>query len=530
MATGIRGTAGDDNLTGSSGNDNFLLWQGGNDTVAAGDGNDIFRMAGTLNAGDSLDGGTGKDAVILNGDYSAGVVFGADTITNVEVLALAGRHSYDLTTNDGNIASGARMLVKAGALGSGDHLTFDGSAETDGGFYVLAGAGDDTVTGGAKHDIFNLSQGGTDTVHGGGGNDTFLLGDSLWSDDQIDGGAGQNTLHVGGFSGGDTIVFTDTTVQHIQDFVIDGGSGLSITTVDATVAAGQTMTFDASTSNDFTLDVSAETDSHFVVIGSAGDDTVHFGKLTIDDKIDGGTGGDDTLYINGDVGSDSLALNPDTMVNVDHLIVAADAEIELALNDATIAAGATMTFDGRADATHGFYIDGEFETDGHLDITGGGGFGVLGGGALSDTLTTTAHTSWYELVGMGGADTLNLSSGEDDVGYVEVSDSTGAAHDVVSGFDAGEDFFAFFGSTVGGFDGVLTGKVDATSLDSDLHAITSGALVANDAWEVDVTSGDLSGHQFLIVDVDGNAQYDGGSDYLIDITGHTGTITAGNFI
>jgi hypothetical protein len=72
-------------------------------------------------------------------------------------------------------------------------------------------------------------------------------------------------------------------------------------------------------------------------------------------------------------------------------------------------------------------------------------------------------------------------------------------------------------------------QVNAATLDGDLHAI-AGALIANDAGEVAVTSGDLNGHQFLIVDVNGNAQYDGGSDYLIDITGHTGTITAGNFL
>jgi len=312
--------------------------------------------------------------------------------------------------------------------------------------------------------------------------------------------------------------------------VIDGSAGLSITTVDATVAAGETMTLDASTTSDFTLDVSAETDGHFHIIGSAGDDTVHFGMLTIDDKIDGGTSGDDTLYINGDVGNDTLVLNPDTLANVDHLITASDSKIEIVLDDATIAAGAIMTFDGSAVATHGFSSEGEFEPDGHLAISGGGDYGTLVGGALSDTITTTAHTSWCEVVGMGGADTLNLSSGEDDLVYQNVSDSTGTAHDVVSGFDAGEDFFIFDGSTVGGFDGVLTGAADAASLDSDLHAITSGALAANHAWEVDVTSGDLSGHQFLIVDVNGNAQYDGGSDFLIDITGHTGTISAGNFL
>jgi hypothetical protein len=50
------------------------------------------------------------------------------------------------------------------------------------------------------------------------------------------------------------------------------------------------------------------------------------------------------------------------------------------------------------------------------------------------------------------------------------------------------------------------------------------------ATEITVTGGTLDGHIFLIVDGDGNATYDAGSDYVIDITGHTGTIAAADFI
>ncbi|HEY2071923.1 MAG TPA: hypothetical protein VGG48_20370, partial [Rhizomicrobium sp.] len=71
MAT-ITGTTGDDTLPGTSGDDQFNLIQGGEDTATGLGGNDIFSMGGKLDAGDSIDGGAGSDQVWLRGDYSAG--------------------------------------------------------------------------------------------------------------------------------------------------------------------------------------------------------------------------------------------------------------------------------------------------------------------------------------------------------------------------------------------------------------------------------------------------------------------------
>ena len=524
----IRGTRHDDNLDGTSGNDVFIMTQGGNDTVSGGDGNDVFRFGKTLTAADHIDGGVGDDRVILNGDYSAGLTFAADTMTGVERLELFGNHDYALSMDDGNVAHGERLIVNASALGTGNHLDFDGSAETDGRFLVYGSAGDDTATGGAKADVFHLENGGSDTVHGGGGNDTFDFGAAFGASDAIDGGAGDDTVTLTGDPGALGFSTNDTGIETIN---LGGGAAYTTFSVNGDITdSGKTLAVDASGAASATMEFTNATSTHITVVGSAGDDTVHFGVFTIDAKIDGGTGGDDTLTITGDVGNDTLVLNPDSLTNIDHLIVSGDTRIEIVLDDANIAAGQIMTFDGSQVQTLRFSIDGEFETDGHLDITGGGAFGILAGGALSDTITTIAHSSWYEVAGMGGADTLNLSTGEDDLIYESASDSTSTAHDVVSGFDAGQDLFIFDGVTVGGFDGVLTGAVNTATLDADLQGITGGALVAGDAWEVDVTSGDLAGHQFLLVDANGNAQYDGGSDYLIDITGHAGTLSAANFI
>lgn len=91
MSAVIRGHAGDDDLTGTTGNDTFNLTKGGNDTASGSDGNDTFWLGSALTATDRIDGGTGFDNVTLNGDYSGAhaVVFAADTMVNVEKLFLA---------------------------------------------------------------------------------------------------------------------------------------------------------------------------------------------------------------------------------------------------------------------------------------------------------------------------------------------------------------------------------------------------------------------------------------------------------
>lgn len=42
-------------------------------------------------------------------------------------------------------------------------------------------------------------------------------------------------------------------------------------------------------------------------------------------------------------------------------------------------------------------------------------------------------------------------------------------------------------------------------------------------------SGTLSGHTFMIVDVNGTAGYQAGADLVVDITGYSGTPTVSDF-
>jgi Ca2+-binding RTX toxin-like protein len=384
--------------------DTFFLFHGGNDTVLAGSGNDVIKMGASLNAADRINGGDGRDTVVLHGDYSAGLTLAADTITDVEVLRLTKGFSYNLTLADDNVSQGAYLTVNARALEAGQTLTFDGSHESNGHLIVAGGAGGDLLTGGRRADFFDLSAGGNDTVHAGTGNDRILMGDTLTSADAIDGGTGDDIVTLDGSQG--ALHFTATTMVNVATLQLLADA-YDITTDDATVAMGATMTVDA-------------------------------GALT---------------------GTD------------------------------------TLTFDGSA------------ETNGKFILIGGGGDDHIVGGKLGDSMT-----------GGGGADIF---------AYTSAAQSTGAAYDTITDFAAGTDTFDLTSTVTQVYS--ASGALDGgTHFNSELAALN--LMHAGGATELTVTGGTLAGHVFLVVDGDGNARYDAGHDYVIDVTGHTGTLTTGDFI
>lgn len=167
----IIGASGNDDIAGDSALNNFFLNAGGDDSVDAGAGNDSFLMSGAFTANDQLDGGNDSDTLSLDGDYSAGVIFGAATLLNVETIVVAAGNDYSLTTHDATVANGATLLVDASGLAADNHLTFDGSAETNGHFTIQSGNGSDTLTGGQSSDTFSfgditLSGATRDTING----------------------------------------------------------------------------------------------------------------------------------------------------------------------------------------------------------------------------------------------------------------------------------------------------------------------------------------------------------------------------
>jgi VCBS repeat-containing protein len=318
------GTAGADAITGTSGDDLFMLQGGGNDSATGGDGNDAFYLGGALTAGDSLDGGAGAyDQLGLQGDYSGGLTFGANNLVGIEwVVLLSGSdtrfgdagtnlYDYDLTTIDANVGAGERLAVRWNRLQAGEDVHFDGSAETDGSFLTYAGQGVDTIIGGQQNDSFYFGYGmfgSADSVDGQGGtlDELGLQGDYSGAAAIVFGAA-----QIGGIE-----VLTCMTSGDVR-FGLSAGDGYSydLTMDDGNVGAGQTLYVSANrlqaangttllADETLTFNGSHETDGSFVIysgagadhiIGGAGGDTIYGGAGA--DEMTGGAGNDVFAYI-----------------------------------------------------------------------------------------------------------------------------------------------------------------------------------------------------------------------------------------
>lgn len=392
-------------LNGFGGNDTFnMRTSAGGERLNGGSGSDTFKFGAAFLASDTVDGGSGNDLLELQGNYGA-FVFGAATMVNVERLSLVSGFSYNLTTNDATIAAGQRLTVLASSLGASNTLTFNGGAETNGRISISAGAGNDTLTGGALADTFNIGTGGLDTVHAGGGADKINL----------------------------------------------------------------------------------------------------LGTLTAADVIDGGAGGD-TVTLNGDY-SAGVTFTSVTMTNVETLNLASGHVYKLVMNDATVAAGKTLTInEPAADLGTPLNFSGSQETNGHFKINGSAGHDIIVGGNGGDTI-----------YGAGLTDEITLGSGTDTLVYHAAADSASNFFDLVTNFDFAHDRIDL-DFALGGVDAAFTGSVPGgNSYDQDIAlAMNTAHLGAHHAAIFEPSSG-VNGAVFLVIDMDGVAGYTSGSDLAIQL-------------
>jgi Ca2+-binding RTX toxin-like protein len=303
-----------DILTGTAGDDTFDISGGGDDTVTAMAGNDTVNAGAAFNANDRIDGGSAADdtvqtdTLVLNGDYTAGVVLAPTTLVNMESIVLGSGFGYKLTFADATVDN-ATLNLDGSALGAANALVADASAETQvlSSYRMVGGAGNDVLTGGAGFDSFDLKRGGNDIVSAGAGDDSIDAGAALTAADRINGGAGTDTLYLSGnYSGG--LVFEAATIANTEVIVLQSGNSYRLTMNNGNLLAGQTLNISGAglgASNTMTVDASAELDStasyrfgggkgNDVFIGGAGNDSFNGGAGS--DIFTGGRGNDTYVY------------------------------------------------------------------------------------------------------------------------------------------------------------------------------------------------------------------------------------------
>jgi Ca2+-binding RTX toxin-like protein len=507
----LTGAGGDDSLIGAGGDDT-LLGGVGNDTLDGGDGLDqLFGQDGddTLLGGagyDMLEGGQGSDSmdggawddrfVIRDGETGADTVVGGSEVDTLEVSRTDG-WQYTYSSGQG-AGTGA-------APGNAASVTFSGVEQ------VIAGSGNDTVTGTAAGSAINFSGNGgddsilgsafNDTLNGGTGNDTI---NGAAGNDTLEGGLGNDTIDGG--AGDDAIYIRDTDTSG-TDSVIGGvgNDGLVLNRTDNwTVTYGPGQGVGTATS-------------------ANGQTVVNFSQL---EQITGGAGHDLIDATNagsavggwGNDGNDTFlggAFN-DTMFSG----AGSDSLIGAGGNDALRGADGGDFIDGGigADNLHGEWGNDTINGGDGADLIIGQGAGIglgngqtdndlISGGEGNDAIYGDAYNS---AATVAGNDTIDAGGGNDTIWAGGLNDSAlgGAGNDVLWG-EGGNDTLdgATGNDTLWGGVGTdrLSGGDDNDRLDglSDADTLTGGA--GNDTF--------IAGTGDLITDFN---------------AGNTGSITDGN--
>ncbi|MBA3878806.1 MAG: hypothetical protein C0500_03715 [Sphingobium sp.] len=232
-------------------------------------------------------------------------------------------------------------------------LTGTGASETINGF-----GGNDTING----------NGGTDTLIGGLGDDIFIV-DSL--DDIVTENAGEGTDEVRTSIANyvlptnvERLVYTGTANQtqsgNNGNNDITGGSGVD--------------TFDLSQGGNDTVN------------GGDGNDSFFFGAtFDANDNVDGGTGTNDQIGLQGNYGALTLGTNSTRNVEVLAVLPGAGFSYNITTIDANVAAGQELVvFGTNLAAGNNFTFNGSAETNGTFRVYGGLGTDNFTGGAGND--------------------------------------------------------------------------------------------------------------------------------------------------
>ncbi|MCU4181100.1 glycerophosphodiester phosphodiesterase family protein [Bosea sp. BH3] len=382
------GTAGDNDITGTAGNDLIYAMQG-DDTIDAGAGDDVvYGDAGD----DTIDGGAGNDQLfggadddIINGGEGNDILVGG-----VGDDELDGGEGIDTVSYLAGLSDSAGVTVN---LATGEAFGEEAGSDTLISIEnVIGGKGDDTLIGNDGDNVLDGSA-GRDRLRGGAGNDRIIYDAA---DYEVDGGSGIDTLVL---LGGATVELGNFATSQIAGSNWVGG----FENVDASASTG-TVVVNGSQFNN-------------TLIGGSGNDTLSGGAGW--DNLSGGAGDDvldggaDADQVRGDAGNDRIVYDAADYVidggsGIDTLVLRSGATVNLGNFSTSQVAGANWVagFENvdASGSTEAVVLNGsQFGNT----LIGGSGNDTLSGGEGSDTLNGGAGDDILD----GGADADRVSGG-----------------------------------------------------------------------------------------------------------------------
>ena len=223
------GTGNDTVSTGKG--DDTIVGIAGDNTLDAGAGDDTFTIeaANSLDANDSIAGGTGTNVINLT-NVAAATPDLVDQTGIAKIVIVDGADGADMTLSIAYTAANTSdMIIDASALDAGEDFTTDlTDAEVDGDYTIIGGAGADTLVGGDGDDTITGGA-GRDVITGDAGNDTFVI--TAVTD--LDAVAGLTVADTDGDAGaGTTEEITDADEIDLITWV-DGDDIIDLSGIDA---------------------------------------------------------------------------------------------------------------------------------------------------------------------------------------------------------------------------------------------------------------------------------------------------------
>ena len=354
-----------DTLTGNDRSNEFN-GHGGADTMSGGGSTDTFFLAnGDFAAGESIDGGTGSDSIILTAagtyNFSAGTVTGVETLTGsdgVDTVTMSSSQFTSFTTI--NLGAGADVL-NVDVSG-----TVDLSAAT---FPALTGTETVTMAGSATADTVTLS------------------GTQANSFTKIDLAGGSDSL---------ILTATSTGLNALSDANL-----ANVEAISAAGAAAAVLINLANQTEAFTITGSANADT---ITGGAGADTIAGGAGA--DTITGGAGADSS---SGGAGNDVFVLASGNFAAGESIDGGADSDV--------IELSAAGTYDLSAGSITGVEAFNGSTADESVTLSASqfNGFTTINLGAGNDTLNIkvsgAANLSSITFTALTGVEAVTLAGG-----------------------------------------------------------------------------------------------------------------------